>query len=99
VQQAQGAAVLKAGQFSVSLTGTAKPQTQVVDLGLRVGYQTGKFNLGLGVKVQDNVLSGAASAEYKTRYANFGLQGNIGPQKDVGGMQYGALFTVSIPTN
>ncbi|MFL4971940.1 MAG: hypothetical protein ACJ8FU_06875 [Xanthobacteraceae bacterium] len=97
VQQAEGGAVLKAGQFSVDLSGTAKPQKQVVDLGLKVGYQAGKFNLGLGAKIQDNILSGTASAEYKTRNATFGLQGNLG-QKD-GNLQYGALLTVSIPVN
>jgi len=97
VQQAEGEAVLKAGQFSLDLTGTAKPQKQVVDLGLKVGYQAGKFNLGLGAKLQDNILSGTASAQYQTRNATFGLQGNVG-QKD-GNLQYGALFTVSIPVN
>jgi hypothetical protein len=81
LQQVDGAAVLKAGQFDLNRTGTAKPQKQVVDLGLRVGYQAGKLHLGMCAKVQDSIFSGTASAEYKTRDATFGLQGNLG-QKD-----------------
>lgn len=96
IQQAEGAAVVKAGALNVALTANAKPQTHVIDLGLRVGYQAGRFNLGLGAMYQDSALSGTASAQYKTKNAIFGLQANVGEQKG-GGVQYGGLLTVTIP--
>jgi hypothetical protein len=95
VQQAEGEAVVKSGAFNLVLTGNAKPQTNVVNLGLKLGYQTGKVNIGLGAIYQDNFFSGTASAEYKHRGVTFGLQGNVGPKE--GRLQYGGLLTVTIP--
>ena len=96
VQQVEGEAVVKSGPVSFNFNANAKPQTQIVNLGLKVDYQSGKINLGLGAMYQDNLMSGTASLGYKTKDATFGLQGNVGERKE-GGVQYGALFTVTIP--
>jgi len=96
IQQVEGEAVVKSGPVKFTVTADAKPQTQVVNLGLKLDYTAGKLNLGVGAMYQDNLMSGSASASYKTKDAIFGLQGNVGQQK-TGGMQYGALLTVTIP--
>jgi hypothetical protein len=96
IQQIEGEAALKSGPISVGFTATAKPQTQVINLGLNVNYQSGKFNLGLGAMYQDSLMSGTVSAGYKTKDVIIGLQGNVGEQKG-GGSQYGALLTLTIP--
>lgn len=100
VQQVEGAAVVKSGPFSVSLTADGKPQLKQVNLGLKLGYDgsigNGKFNIGVGAMYQDKALSGTLGASYQTKSATIGLQGNIGPQSG-GGVQYGGLLTLSIP--
>ena len=99
IKQVQGEAALKSGPVSLKFTADAKPQASTVNLGLKVDYSIDKFSLGVGAMYADDQLSGTASASYKTKHAAFGLQGNIGPQKDTPGVQYGALFTITIPTN
>jgi hypothetical protein len=100
VQQVEGAAVVKSGPFSVTLTGDGKPQVHQVSLGLKLGYDgvigNGKFNIGVGAMYQDNALSGTLGASYQTKSATIGLKGNVGPQKG-GGTQYGGLLTLTIP--
>ncbi|HEV8416782.1 MAG TPA: hypothetical protein VGQ49_24520 [Bryobacteraceae bacterium] len=100
VQQVEGTAMVKSETFNVTLTGTDKPQTKQVNLGLKLGFDgvagNGKFNVGVGAMYQDSALSGTLAASYQTKSATFGLQGNVGPQKG-GGPQYGGLLTVSIP--
>lgn len=104
VQQVQGEAVVKSGAFNVTVTGDTKPQTHQVNLGVKFGYDgligNGKFNLSVGAMYQNQnqnqQVSGTLDASLKTKNATFGLQGNIGPQKG-GGVEYGGLFTVTIP--
>lgn len=99
VQQVEGSALVKSGAFSVNVTGNAKPQTQQVNLGLKLDYagviDNGTFNIGIGAMYQDNQGSGTLGASYKSGPAKFGLEGNIGP-KDGGGVQYGGLLTLSV---
>jgi hypothetical protein len=96
IQEVEGAAVLKSGAFSITMTGSDKIQAHQVNLGLNVGYEKGNFNLGVGAMYKDDALSGTANLFYKTKNVTYGLQGNIGEQKG-GGMQYGAMFLVTIP--
>lgn len=96
VQQATGEAVVKSGGFNLTLSGQAKPQTQTVNLGLKIGYDVDRFRLSVGAACDDGVVSGVASAQYKTKDVIFGLQANAGPQKD-GGAQWGGMFTITIP--
>ncbi len=100
VQQVQGAAIITSGSFSVSLTGDGRPQTQKINLGLKLDYEgaidNGKFKIGVGAMYKDDAVSGTVGASYQTRSATFGLQGNIGPQKG-GGIQGGGLLTLTIP--
>ena len=100
IQEVQGAAMLKSGSFSVTLTGDGKPQVHQVNLGLKLGYDgvvgNGKFNIGVGAMYQNQAFSGTLGASYATKNATIGLQGNIGPQKG-GGTQYGGLLTLTIP--
>ncbi|MBN9064372.1 MAG: hypothetical protein BGP06_13320 [Rhizobiales bacterium 65-9] len=98
VQQANGEAVVKSGGFNLTFTGQAKPQAQTVNLGLKVGYSIDRFSLSVGAACDDGVVSGVASAQYKTKDVIFGLQGNAGPQKD-GGSQWGGMLTITIPVN
>jgi len=100
VQKVEGAAVVKSGPFSVTVTADGKPQVQQVNLGLKLDYngmlQNGKFNIGVGAMYQDKALSGTLGASYQTKSATIGVQGNVGPQKG-GGVQYGGLLTLTIP--
>ncbi len=104
VQEVQGAAVVKSGPFNVTVTGDDKPQSHQVNLGLKFGYDgrigNGKFDLSVGAMYerqnQNQQVSATLEASLKTKNATFGLQGNVGPQKG-GGVQYGGLFTVTIP--
>ena len=96
IQEVDGEAVVKSGPINVRLTGSDKIQTHQVNLGLNVGYERGKFNLGVGAVYKDDALSGTANLAYKTKNVTYGLQGNVGEQKG-GGVQYGAMFTVTIP--
>jgi hypothetical protein len=90
---------LSRGVFSVNLTGSAKPQTQQVNLGLKLDYSgvidNGTFNIGIGAMYQDNKRSATLGASYKTGPAKFGLEGSVGPN-DGGGVQYGGLLTLSV---
>ena len=99
IQQVDGSALVKSGAFSVNVTGNAKPQTQQVNLGLKLDYSgvidNGTFNIGIGAMYQDNKGSATLGASYKTGPAKFGLEGNVGP-KDGGGVQYGGLLTLSV---
>jgi len=100
VQQVQGAAIVKSGPFSVTLTGEGKPQVQQVNLGLKLDYEgvidNGKFKIGLGATYKDDAVNATLGASLQTKNATFGLQGNIGPQKG-GGVQGGGLLTITIP--
>jgi len=100
VQQVQGSVMVKSGGVNLSLTGDGKPQTQQIDLGLKLGYDgvigNGKFNIGVGAMYKDNAVSGTLGASYQTKGAIIGLQGNVGPDKG-GGVQYGGLLTLTIP--
>lgn len=101
VQKVEGAAVVKSGPIQFTATTEAKPQTNVVNLGLKLDYTgaagNGKFNIGIGAMYQDNLASGQLNAGYQTKSGvNFGLSGNVGQQKS-GGPAYGGLFTVTIP--
>jgi len=99
VQQVEGSALLKSGGFSVNLNGTAKPQEQKVNLGLKLDYtgviDSGTFNVGIGAMYQDSKGSGTLGASYKTGGTKVGLEGNLGA-KDGGGLQYGGLLTLSV---
>lgn len=49
IQQVEGAAVLKSGDIQLNLTAGVKPQTNVVNLALRVDYQlSDRVNIGVG---------------------------------------------------
>ena len=100
VQKVEGAAVVKSGPFSVTVTADGKPQVQQVNLGLKLDYngmlQNGKFNIAVGAMYQDKALSGTLDASYQTKSATIGVKGNVGPQKG-GGVQYGGLLTLTIP--
>lgn len=99
VQQVEGSALLKSGGFSVDLSGSAKPQVQQVNLGLKLKYDgvvdNGTFSVGIGAMYQDNKGSGTLGASYKTGGTKVGLEGNLGA-KDGGGIQYGGLLTLSV---
>ena len=74
IKQVEGAAVLKSGPIAVNLTAGAKPQTNVVNLGLRVDYQINdKVNIGLG-------------AFYKVPEPEKGHQGYFDDRPQYGGM-------------
>ena len=84
VQQVQGAAVMKSGPFSLTVTGEGKPQVQQINLGLKLGYEgvvgNGKFNIGLGAMYQDKALSGTLGGSYQTKGTTIGVTGNLGTQ-------------------
>jgi hypothetical protein len=80
--------VIKSSPANLPISADAKPQTQAVNLLLKVGYQIGKFNLAVGAMYQDANWRGTASGSYTTHHAVFGLQGDLGPEK-TGGMGYG----------
>ena len=74
IQQVEGAAVLKSGPIALNLTAGAKPQTNVVNLGLRVDYQLNeRVNIGVG-------------AFYKVPEAEKGHQGYFDDRPQYGGM-------------
>jgi hypothetical protein len=74
IQQVEGAAVLKSGPIALNLTAGAKPQTNVVNLALRVDYTIkDKVNIGVG-------------AFYKVPEAEKGHQGYFDDRPQYGGM-------------
>jgi hypothetical protein len=80
IQQVEGAAVIKSGDIKLNLTAGAKPQTNIVNLGLRVDYQLNdKVNIGVG-------------AFYKVPEAEKGHQGYFDDRAQYGGM---ATITIS----
>lgn len=100
IQQATGEAIVKSSGFSLAFTGTTKPVAQQVNLGLKFGYDgrvaNGKFNIAIGAMYADDQLSGTVGGSYKLKDVTFGLEGKAGPRKE-GGVQYGALLTMTIP--
>ena len=98
VDEVQGAALVKSGPFAVNVTGTAKPQSQSVNLGLKLEYSgvfdSGTFNIGLGAMYQDQQPNATLNAALKSGGTSIGLQGNVG-SKD-GGVQYGGMLTLSV---
>jgi hypothetical protein len=99
LQLVEGAAVVKSGAFSVSLTGAAKPQVQEVNLGLSLEHKgvfdNGTLKVGLGAVYKDDQLSGNLNAALKSGKTAVGVQGNLGP-KNTGGVQGGVLLTLSV---
>ena len=99
VQEVAGETVVKSGPFSVNVTAGVKPQVQQVNLGLKLEYSglmdNGAFKIGVGAMYQDQKANGTLDASLKSGKAAIGLQGNIG-EKDGGGVQYGALLTLSV---
>lgn len=80
IQQVEGAAVLKSGDIKLNLTAGAKPQTNVVNLALRVDYAVNdKVSIGVG-------------AFYKIPEPEKGHQGYFDDRAQYGGM---ATITVS----
>jgi hypothetical protein len=74
IQQVEGAAVLKSGPIALNLTAGAKPQTNVVNLALRVDYQINdRVNIGVGTF-------------YKVPEAEKGHQGYFDDRPQYGGM-------------
>ena len=74
IQQVEGAGALKSGPIAVNFTAGAKPQTNVINLGLRVDYQLNdKVNIGVG-------------AFYKVPEAEKGHQGYFDYRPQYGGM-------------
>jgi hypothetical protein len=80
IQQVEGAAVLKSGPIAINFTAGAKPQTNVVNLGLRADY-----------KVNESVTLGVG-AFYKIPEPDKGHQGYFDDRAQYGGM---ATITIS----
>jgi hypothetical protein len=99
VQEVAGETVVKSGPFSVNVTAGVKPQVQQVNLGLKLDYSgvmdNGTFKIGVGAMYQDQKASATLDAALKSGRTAVGVQGNLG-QKDGGGVQYGALLTLSV---
>jgi hypothetical protein len=55
-----------------------------------------KFNIAIGAMYEDEQVSGTVGGSYKLKDMTFGLEGKAGP-RDGGGVQYGALLTVTVP--
>lgn len=91
---------MKSQGFSLSVMGTTKPVVRQVNLGLKFGYDgrvaNGKFNIAIGAMYEDEQVSGTVGGSYKLKDMTFGLEGKAGP-RDGGGVQYGALLTVTVP--
>ncbi|MEJ1157012.1 hypothetical protein [Prosthecomicrobium sp. N25] len=96
IQQIEGEAAVKSGPIKITLDGSAKPATHLVNLGLKANYEAGQLSVGVGAMYKDNLASATAQASYKTNVGVFGLQANVG-EKQGGGVGYGGLATFTIP--
>jgi hypothetical protein len=96
IQQVEGEAVVKSGPINLTLAGADNFQTHKVNLGFNATYEKGKINIGVGAMYKDDLVTGTATAGYKTRVGTVGVKLDAGDQKG-GGMKYDALLTLSIP--
>jgi hypothetical protein len=87
--------MVKSGPVTVTanaVTDAGKP----INLGLKVAYKAGKFNLGVGAIYKDDLPGGTASAGYDTgKYGEFGLKAGVGGQQG-GGTKADAMATWQI---
>jgi hypothetical protein len=100
IQQIDGAITVKSGGFSAKATGTGKPPTQQVNLGLQFGYSgkagKGRFDIGLGAIYEDDKLNATLNASLKSGRTAIGLKGTAAPDKDRGNTRVDALLTLSV---
>jgi hypothetical protein len=87
IQQIDGAITVKSGGFSAKATGTGKPPTQHVNLGLQFGYSgkagKGRFDIGLGAIYEDDKLNTTLNASLKAGRTAVGLKGTAAPTRTV----------------
>ena len=96
IQQVEGEAVVKSGPINLTLTGADDFKKHEVNLGFSAKYERGKFNIGVGAAYKDDLVTGTATAGYKTRVGTVGVKLDAGDKKG-GGTMYDALLTLSIP--
>ena len=96
IQQVEGEAVVKSGPINLTLTGADNFKKHEVNLGFSANYEQGKFNIGVGAVYKDDLVTGTATAGYKTRVGTVGVKLDAGDQKG-GGTKYDALLTLTIP--
>ena len=96
VKEVNGQAVVKSNDFSVTVTGSGKPEEKKVNLGIGLGFKSstlpGPLNISLGAVVTDGeVTGGTFKASMKTGVGNFGIDAQTNANETR------ALATFSIP--
>jgi hypothetical protein len=96
VQEVNGQAVVKSNDFSITITGDAKPEEKKVNLGLGLGFTSsslpGPLNISLGAMITDGQVSGGTlKASMKAGPGTVGFEGSTSSAETRG------LATFTVP--